>query len=201
MQFVAYRYTTANVPIYTWPADDLDFESDPSTSADWKDTEVILIQSSDTQPARPLRELTPYQFLNRFPVGYMTGAPVCWTKEGNAFRIGPTPNVSTYKMTVWGWRFPGELTDDADTNWATQHLSRLIDLWATAYSLEYFGEPERGNRLRQEAESELQFQIMHDKARQTPAHQVLEPSTIAGRPASGVRRGGAGVRYGVNYFG
>ena len=167
------RNTVADTELYSFP--------DPDN---FKDCERILIRASSDDEWYPLDEMTENQirFSRRFST---SGMPTVFSRRADSFRLKPVPDVSTYEMLLLGWKFPGDMTSESNTNWATIRYPALVEALATAQAFEMYGESARAAQLEQGATSDLQRAIVDDKRRSMPAVANMTPSFAMGRPGTG----------------
>lgn len=164
-------------------------------SPDTKDVKQIALRLSPGDYYSPLREDSEDQLDQDIPATVVNGIPVAWCRSGHAFRLRPTPSVSSYSIRARVWDYPELLVDPSDFNYWTQEHDDLVEDLATALGYRWLGDFERYGSLWQLAMAELGERIANDARRLRPARHTVAPSERAGRP-----RSSAGTRIGESGY-
>lgn len=164
----------------------------PSTNT--KDIKQVAMRLGSDSAYFPLLEEFESQLDEDLPLETPGGTPVSWCRAGNAFRLRPSPAVSTYGLRVRTWDYPALLEDDADTNYWTNSHPDIIEQMATAMGFQWLGDDQKYGLRWQAGMAELQERVANDARRLRPRRTTLAPGTRAGRPTSsaGSRMGESG---------
>ena len=181
MEAVYTMNVTANASLYAWPNPD-----------NFKDCDWIKIRYESTDEYRELTEESPRVLADAdYYAETDTDRPFAWARAGNAFRIRPIPDASTYGLRLKAWEYPGYLVADGNTNWFTVNRPKLVILGTTMLAALYWGEPSEAAVWQALYRDELGKATSVDKRVQERADLTLLPSLVAGKPVS-ARPGGAG---------
>lgn len=176
MEAVYTMNVTASVSLYAWPNPD-----------NFKDCDNFKIRYETTDEYVPLLEEDPGVLLDtsRYPETD-EDRPRVWAVAGEAFRIRPIPDASTYSLRVKVWEYPGYLTTDGATNWFTVNKPKLVIMGATMLGALYYGEAQDAAAWQALYRDELGKATNTDKRSQLPARPTFKPSLAAGRSLSNV---------------
>lgn len=184
-------YLTAGVDRYQWP--------DPTV---WKATMAIGIRTDVTTPAPflKLQEAHEMQVLYDNPSTTQM-QPVWWSRTSDGFRVRPTPDQSNYyQIDVVGWKYPGELVADGDTNDFTTNYSQLLERMVTARGWLHFGEDRRAQQWKSLADEALVYAIAVDVERMTEFEKNITLSGAAGSRRLPARNRFARVQEAYSWF-
>lgn len=170
MEAVYTMNVTASTSLYAWPNPD-----------NFKDCEWMKIRSSSTSEYTDLTEEREAVALDASRWTEQTESkPMIWARSGNAFRLRPIPDVSTYQLRLKVWEYPGEMTTDASTNWFTVNQPKLVIIGATYLGTLYYGETQDAQIWQQMYMQELGKAVGVDKKRLSPANPTMKPGVAAG---------------------
>ena len=155
----------------------------------FKDCRFIRFRTAATEDYRELEEWGEKALYQNF-TELTKGEPQAWARVSpDKFMVRPIPD-GAYTFKVHIWEYPAALSGDSSSNTLTDYYARLVEYGTTARALLYYGEIQAAQVWTQMFQIEKARAINSDKVRLSPYDRTLKPSLAAGRPITGLRRGG-----------
>ena len=153
-----------------------------------KDIDIVRFSLGDGYNYNPIPEVDQRVLFENFS-DIAEGAPQIWARSDEDIRLRPLPDTtgdaSTYKVSIFCWRYLPDLTASESNPLSDRHPF-LLEMSVTGRGLLYYGEYEKSMYFQQLYQREYQRAINVEKRSKSPAQLVMRPSVTAGKPTSPV---------------